>query len=275
MKTAIFGGDKRMLFAAKAFVEAGHEVCIAGFDDMISLCEIQICTPSEAAHLCDIAVLPVRPLSGGFLNTPFSREKLPIAELMRMIGKKPVYTGCADQLRSYALGEVYDYAAREDFVWQNAQLTAEGAVGLLVSGYEGSVYGSKILITGFGRIGKCLSKLLTAMGAHVAVAARKPADLAMIAQFGMEPVDYTALDCSVYQVIFNTVPAMIFDQEKIGDMRDDVYLIDLSSKPGGVDFQAAESRDLTCVHALSLPGKTAPLAAGTIIKDTVVKMMGA
>lgn len=273
MKTAIFGGDKRMLFAAKAFVDTGHEVSIAGFDDMISLCEIQICEPAEAAHFCDIAVLPVRPLSGGFLSTPFAREELPIAELMRMIGKKPVYSGCADLLRPYALGEVYDYAAREDFVWQNAQLTAEGALGLLLSDYEGSVYGAEILITGFGRIGKCLSKILKAMGAHVAVAARKPADLAMIAQFGMEPVDYTALDCSVYQVIFNTVPAMILDQEKIGDMRDDVYLIDLASKPGGVDFRAAEERDLTCIHALSLPGKTAPLAAGTIIKDTVVKML--
>ncbi|MBQ9247441.1 MAG: hypothetical protein IJ171_02520, partial [Ruminococcus sp.] len=83
---------------------------------------------------------------------------------------------------------------------------------------------------------------------------------------------YETLDCSRYRAIFNTVPAMIFDKEKIGQMRDDVYLVDLASKPGGVDFSAAKDRDLTCVHALSLPGKTAPLAAGTIIRDTVVKM---
>lgn len=272
MKTAIFGGDKRMLFAAKAFVEAGFEVFVAGFDNMISLCEIRVCTTEEAASGCDLAVLPIRPLTGGFLNTPFSAAKIPISELMRMIGRKPVFTGSGEEIKPYALGEVYDYTAREDFVRQNALLTAEGAVGMLLSGYEGSVFGTDILIAGYGRIGQCLSKLLKAMGAHVTVAARKSADLERITLLGMNAARYETLDCSRYRAIFNTVPAMIFDKEKIGQMRDDVYLVDLASKPGGVDFSAAKDRDLTCVHALSLPGKTAPLAAGTIIRDTVVKL---
>lgn len=273
MKVAIFGGDKRMLFAARAFMNEGHEVFVAGFDNLMSLCEIQVCGIAQAAERCDIAVLPVRPITDGCLNMPFSEEKTQIPELMKMIGEKPVFSGCADQIQPYVSGKVSDYAAREDFLWRNAELTAEGAIGLLMDGYEGAVFGTDILVTGYGRIGKCLSSYLKAMGANVTVAARKLSDRAMIALSGIQAVDYPETDCSAYQVIFNTVPALVLDESAIDRMREDVYIIDLASKPGGVDFQRAEERNLTCIHALSLPGKTAPLAAGTIIKETILKMM--
>ena len=42
---------------------------------------------------------------------------------------------------------------------------------------------------------------------------------------------------------------------------------------GGVDFSAAKDRELTCIHALALPGKTAPLTAGIIIKDTIMNIL--
>ena len=46
-------------------------------------------------------------------------------------------------------------------------------------------------------------------------------------------------------------------------------LIDLASKPGGVDFSAAKELGIHAVQALSLPGKTAPRAAAEIIKNTI------
>ena len=50
-------------------------------------------------------------------------------------------------------------------------------------------------------------------------------------------------------------------------------LIDLASKPGGVDFSAAKELGIHAVQALSLPGKTAPRAAAEIIKNTIYNMM--
>ena len=274
MKIAVFGGDKRMLFAANAFAKDGHEVLLTGFDDLISLCDIRVCTVEEAADECDVAVLPVRPVRDGHWNAPFAAHPIPIGALMERIGEKPVFSGCSRMIRPYAAaGKVFDYADDEEFTLRNAELTAEGAVELILRDYEGAVCGTKMLVTGYGRIGKVLSRYLHAMGAKVTVAARDPSDRDMIGQNGMIAADYPQIDFEACRVIVNTVPAMVIDKGAVDRLREDVFLIDLASVPGGVDLSAARDRDLTCIHALSLPGKTAPLTAGVIIKDTIMNIL--
>ena len=114
MKIAVLGGDKRMLFAARAFADEGHEVYVAGFDDLLSLCEICVCDEAKAVKNCDIAVLPVRPMKDGFLNAPFSKRNIKLDELLRQLGDKPSFTGFAEQVEPLAAGKVYDYAAQRD-----------------------------------------------------------------------------------------------------------------------------------------------------------------
>ena len=46
-------------------------------------------------------------------------------------------------------------------------------------------------------------------------------------------------------------------------------MIDLASKPGGIDFDAARELGVNTIWALSLPGKVAPISAGQIICDTI------
>ena len=43
--------------------------------------------------------------------------------------------------------------------------------------------------------------------------------------------------------------------------------------PAGVDFDAAKSLGLKVIWALSLPGKTAPVTSGAIIKDTIMNII--
>ena len=90
-------------------------------------------------------------------------------------------------VRAYPLldgGQLYDYAAREDFAILNAVPTAEGAVELAMQHYEGTVFGSRSLVVGFGRIGRLLAKMLHALGSDVTVSARKPSDFAYIEALG-------------------------------------------------------------------------------------------
>ena len=75
----------------------------------------------------------------------------------------------------------------------------------------------------------------------------------------------------MYDVIFNTVPARLFDKEIIDELPPDVLLIDLASVPGGVDFAAAKDRGIKAIWALSLPGKYAPESAGKIIGETLLE----
>ena len=49
--------------------------------------------------------------------------------------------------------------------------------------------------------------------------------------------------------------------------------VNLSPLPSGVDFGAAEERGICAIHALALPGKTAPETAGEIVAQSVREML--
>ena len=66
---------------------------------------------------------------------------------------------------------------------------------------------------------------------------------------------------------------MIFDERVLKIVRGDALIIDLASKPGGVDFDAGKKLGINVIWALSLPGKTAPDSAGEIIADTVMNII--
>ena len=50
-------------------------------------------------------------------------------------------------------------------------------------------------------------------------------------------------------------------------------ILDLASQPGGTDFGCAKALGLTAIHALALPGKVAPVTAGTAIKEALSLML--
>lgn len=157
----------------------------------------------------------------------------------------------------------------------NAVPTAEGAIEIAISETPVTIHGSKCLVLGYGKIGKILTKDLYGMGAITYAAARKYADLAMIEGHGYEPLQMSTLKGRIneFDIIFNTVPALILDDEVLSKVQKDALIIDLASKPGGVDFEAAKKYGLRVIWALSLPGKVAPITSGAIIKDTIMNII--
>jgi dipicolinate synthase subunit A len=273
MKAAIIGGDRRMLYAAKAFCDSGAEVMIAGFGDSGTQWQLRTTDIRTAAAWADFSVLPVRPVSDGVLSCPLSEEKVTVRQLAEQIGGKPVFCGNSASLEGFMNTDLYDYAAREDFAVKNAVLTAEGAIEILLRESEDSLCAAEVLILGCGRIGKVLAHHMKALGAKVTVAARKPSDRALTEASGCKAVDYSLKELYRYRMIINTVPAPVLSGENIDRLHRDAIVTDLASAPGGVDFDRARDRGLKCIHALGLPGKTAPKAAGRIIKETITQMI--
>ena len=138
-----------------------------------------------------------------------------------------------------------------------------------------TLHGSKCLVTGYGRIGKILSKMLCGIGARVSVEARKYADLALIEGHDFNAVSLDELPHHIgeFDIIFNTVPHLIFDRDILEKVKKDALIIDLASRPGGVNFKAAAELGIQVIWALSLPGKVAPVSAGAIIKDTIINVI--
>ena len=272
------GGDKRQLYCANSFLRDGMKVTISGFSDIKTFSQMEKSDPIDTALKSDFLVLPLPCVKGGYINAPFSKEKIKLSsELINaMIGKR-IFCGLKEKLLCEApvLEEfVHDYSDREEFAIYNAVATAEGALEIALREFEGTISHSKVLVCGYGRIGKVLTDMLISLNADVTVSARKLSDLAFISTKQCKGVKTSSLGTlSPFDIIFNTVPALVFDAKTLSHIAKNALVIDLASVPGGVDFTAASRMEICTIHALSLPGKSAPKTAGEIIKDTITNML--
>ena len=66
-------------------------------------------------------------------------------------------------------------------------------------------------------------------------------------------------------VIFNTIPSLVLNRENLSNINKDTLIIDLASKPGGVDFDCAKELGIKTIHALGLPAKTSPKTSSRIL----------
>ena len=276
----ILGGDKRQLFLADSLIKDGRSVILGGFDTLRSFGNIAIADIRTALEYSDALILPVPCVrTDGSLNAPFASGGIYFdSDELEIMKKKPVFTSMKERLvRAYPDlkgARLYDYAARDDFAILNAVPTAEGAAECAMSAFEGTLAGARCLVTGYGRIGKVLSRLLHSLGAKVTVSARSDTDRAYIQAFGYGFVNTTELrEVRGFDVVFNTVPFLLFDETLLKNTDRDTLLIDLASLPGGVDFDAASALRIDAQRALSLPGKCAPKTAGEIIKTTVFRII--
>lgn len=275
----LIGGDKRQLYCARAFMSDGLKVFLGGFDKLKSEDGLIITSPFEAALMSEFIVLPLPCVKGEKLNAPFSGEDIVFdKKLLSAMSDKRIFTSMKEKLFTLAPSlkneAVFDYSLREEFAVQNALSTAEGALEIAMREYEGTVSRSRILVCGYGRIGKALSDILSSLNADVTVSARKESDLSWISMRRCKPVKLSRLDTQKpFDIIFNTVPALILDSYLLSHIAKNAIVIDLASIPGGVDFEACSRMGICAIHALSLPGKTSPKTAGETIKDTITNML--
>ena len=134
-----------------------------------------------------------------------------------------------------------------------------------------TIHDSNIMVMGYGRVGKILANMLKGIGANVYCEARKNVDLAWIKAYGYTPVHLNEIEkvLGKMDIIINTIPHVILDEQKLEKIDKDCLIIDLASNPGGVDRTVAKKHGLKTIWALSLPGKVAPLTSAEFIKDTI------
>lgn len=262
------GGDMRSIYCAARLAEK-YEVSLMGFDaeKLPQGTKILTCIPSEKA---DCLVLPVIPLdSDGMIVSKFGC--ISPDELVPLVKENAViFTGKMDEkLRElFPLSNFVEYLSCEDVCLKNAIPTAEGAVQIALAEIPETLSGLKILIVGMGRIGTALAEILKGFGADITAAVRNEKGAAKARLHGIKSVRTDSIHDD-FRLIFNTVPSLIFDQEKLEKLRRDTLIIDLVSKPFGVDYKSAEMLGIKAMQALGLPGKTAPVTAGEIIAECI------
>ena len=281
---AVIGGDLRIVKLAKMLADDGNKVYTYGLENAEELKGnpniIMTEKLTETVKNAEIIIGPIPFSSNGKdINSPFSDKKISVRELMHIINAK-ILIGGAISPEVYDLAndeyiEIIDIMKREELAVLNTISTAEGTIEIIIANTNKIIHGSKVLILGFGRIGKVLARKLAGLAAKVTCAARKDEDLAWIKAYGHIGTNINIIgeNLSEYDIIINTVPHLILTEERIKYVKDDCLLVDLASNPGGIDKKAAKDKNLKLIWALALPGKVAPVTTAEFIKDTVYNIL--
>ncbi|MBR3752671.1 MAG: dipicolinate synthase [Ruminiclostridium sp.] len=269
----VVGGDRRQVYLADLLREDGHTVHTMGLgQEEGDLGELAL------AH-CVILPLPVTG-KDGMLHAPLSSQPIPLDQVLDRMRPEQVLCGGLVSETVRQEGErrglpIHDYYAREECMVANAVPTAEGAVQVAMEQLPFTLHSARVLILGFGRVGKLTAHRMRALGARVTVAAKGYEDLAWAAAYNYESIRLEELTWELggFQLIVNTIPAQVLDARRLGWVSPEVFILDLASAPGGVDSRKAEELDLRVLQAPGLPGRTAPVTAAAAIRDSVYHIL--
>lgn len=270
----VIGGDRRQAALAQGLAEDGHTVHTFALERAEGMhCEDSL----EELARADCVVLPLPVLNGvGKLNAPLCGREHTVDEVLEHL--EPGQLLCAGkvngELRAAAEARgllLHDYFAREELAVANAVPTAEGAVQTAMEVLPITLHGARVLVLGYGRIGRVTSQRMAALGAQVTVAARSREQLAWAKVWGYhtEHIGQLVPWLCGYDLVINTVPAVVLGREELSALRPGTPVIELASKPGGVELDAAAELGVKVIAAACLPGKVAPETAAGYIRDTI------
>ncbi len=282
-RISVIGGDMRQAALTRELASRGFDVRFYGIDIYkVDFGDAKKCASAEEALTgADIVILPLPADAGGiYINAPFTNEEITIDEIAEGMPRGALLLGGKISpeflLRIEERGiRCIDYYEREELTVMNAIPTAEGAIAIAMEELPITLHNMKAAVLGFGRVANILAHKAAALGVDVTVFARKSHARAWARAYGYEAMDFDALAEQVagYDCIFNTVPKMVIDRGVLDGMRRDTLIIDLASKPGGVDYGYANTLGIKAILALSLPGRVAPDTAGGYIADTVINII--
>lgn len=275
----VIGGDLRQLTVAKELITAGCSVKLFLWEENFSS-GISVCADVNEATGADILIFAMPMCIGTKINAPFSECEIDVTDILERLSTKTIVFGgkIPEGVKSILNKKkinYWDYLEREELALKNAVATAEGALEIAIRETPITIHNSDCVVVGYGRIGKILSRTLKSMGAKVTVLARRiqvraEAEIDGFAAKNISELSGVAVDSDI---IFNTVPSLLFNSEVLDNINNKTLLIDLASKPGGVDFKVAKNNGINVIWALSIPGKTAPVTAGEIIYETICNIL--
>lgn len=277
----LLGGDRRQVELARLLAMDGHSIHTWALEEGLPAEEPGVARqPPDSLSQADCVILPLPAANGTALHSPLSQFHPTLRQVFDAFGPgQLVLAGMADPgLKALAQERgvrLLDYFAREELAVANAVPTAEGAIQIAMEQLPVTLHGTPVLVVGFGRIGQAVAVRLAALGAQVTVAARRWEALAWAQALGCQGLllSQIAETPRPFHLVVNTVPAQVLGKEALRRFPSGCLILDLASKPGGVDRSAAENYGLPVVHALSLPGKVAPVTAAAILQTTIYHML--
>ncbi|ARK22760.1 MULTISPECIES: NAD-binding protein [Sporosarcina] len=250
-KWLVVGTDQRLRIANELLVESGIDsvyISTDTFDDQLK----KILLETKP----DCLLLPLLSM----------KQSIPVDYLKE---GSSVYSGNTSAVWRQELVEKSirhtNYLEKEQFIWRNAQLTAEAFVHIFYEQTKRQIAGKHFYIAGFGRVGKAIAHTLHQLQATVTVVARSEEQLAEAGVLGYNTLQLNETTMFTNGYLVNTVPAQWLDIKQSGS----VPVFDVSSAPGCL--KQGDSSEYYTIH-LKLPGKHFPKDAAAVLVDAVLRM---
>lgn len=154
----------------------------------------------------------------------------------------------------------YCYMNDKMVISQNAILTAEGVLNMMIQGTCKSIYAQQIDIIGYGKCGQAIYEILKNLHVKVRVI-RRQCDLK---KNFMSLKDWK--QCG--DIIIHTAIGKTIDEDMVKQWEKKPLIIDIST-PQLLPLEALKKHGCQVVKASNLPAKYAPFSAGNMIADYI------
>ena len=169
----------------------------------------------------------------------------------------------------------YEYMADDATAYKNSVATAEGVIAETIIRSDININGSNCLITGYGRCARIIADRFKVLNSNVTIIERIGHKRAQARAYGYNVIDFNSDNSSDYYndfnkyYVINTVPQMVVDKHMLERFNRNVTIIDIASKPGGVDYDYCKKNNINAVNALGLPGKYSPKTSAGILYEVI------
>ena len=157
----------------------------------------------------------------------------------------------------------------------NAYATAQGVLGYILGDTKKMLRETEILLSGYGKTGRAICETLLANKAQVTVLARRQEYRSELREKNVKSFGYEEKqDIGVgYDYLVNTVASKVIDERILKTLDKSGKILEIASKPYGVDFDAAKKLNLSYEILPSLPSKAAPESAGRVMAQAIEKII--
>ena len=160
---------------------------------------------------------------------------------------------------------VVDVSLDEEFLIQNAHLTALATLAYILSRGDVSIDGLSIGVVGYGRIGRELVRMLLSLGAEVRVFSTRRDTVICLSSCGVNATQVSVGDpIPEVDILVNTAPARIFDERS--HVPPNIDILELAT---GCFFEGERVTRLP-----SLPTRYYPITAGVLYAEALFRALG-
>lgn len=279
-KVTILGGDDRQTYMVGYFIQENYSVTTYGVtESTLTRGSHQAVSLEEACNFGELIVGPL-PLTRDqiHINTSVPKQDLLLENLKIYLTSDHYFIAgnipehITDHCKEHHI-PYFDLMKDDKIAILNAISTAEGTIMEAIRMSKINLHGSKCLVLGYGRCAAVLARKLAGLHADVTISARKERDLASAISFGYDSFPLSQLKQKIgqFDFIFNSIPVMIMPNDILDQVGNDTTIIDLSSAPGGLDFNYAKEKNLNAYLFLGIPGKISPKASAEILVKAIVE----